>query len=148
MQARVVTLAVGLACAACLARAGTDIEPGLWQIVTEMKTPGMSISLPAMTTRQCLTAAEISKRRELLAHPPSGDSAQKCKTTDFVRHGDTVTWKMSCHGGHGDSQGVGKVVYDSPTAYHGEIHVEARIDGRTMSMTQHIKARRMGACSP
>ncbi len=127
---------------------GPDIQPGLWEIVTRMDAPGMPMAMPAMTSHECLTAEKIAKREKLLTHPPSSSSNQKCETKDFVHKGNTVTWRMMCHGGEGDSQGQGKVVYDSRTAYHGEIHIKARVGGRTMDMTQHIKAHRTGDCSP
>lgn len=148
MQVRTVVVCLGLAGLTGAAGAGQpQIQPGLWEIVTQVKTAGMSMSMPAMTARQCLTAEEIAKRGKLLAHPPKS-SRQHCETKDFVHKGNTVTWTMVCRGGQGDSQGEGRVVYDSRTAYHGRIHIKARVRGRTMDMTQHIQAHRMGQCNP
>lgn len=148
MQARTPVLLLGFAAMAGAVQAdgGPDIQPGLWEVVTQMKAPGMPAAMPPMTTRQCLTAEEISKRDRLLAHPPRS-GRQRCETKDFVHKGNTVTWKMVCQAGQGRSQGAGEVVYESRTAYHGEIHIKTQLRGRTMDMTQHIKAHRTGECS-
>lgn len=124
----------------------TQIKPGLWEFVTKVKMPGMSAAMPALSSRQCLTAKEIARRERQLVHPPSNGIGVKCETRDFVRKGNTTTWKMNCTGEQGTSQGVGKVVYDSPTAYHGTLQVNARMQGQSLNMTQHITARRTGAC--
>ena len=150
MKSKSVLLAAGMLVSAVPAMAGgaADMKPGLWEVVIKMEVPGMPMAMPPMTTKQCLTAEQIAKREDKLVHPASRDPSEKCELKSHERRGNTMTMTMSCTASQGTSQVKGRMIFDSPTAYHGEFDVQAAVeDGRTMHMTQHFEGKRTGDCS-
>jgi hypothetical protein len=139
-----------LSCAANAAGAGDlpDIEPGQWEVVTHMEMAGMPMTMPPMTVQHCLSAEDIAKREDELAHPASRDPNEKCALKHRDIKGNSMTMTMACKGSKGDSEVKGSIVFDTPTAYHGEFEVTAAMEGgRTVHMTQHFEAKRTGNCN-
>ena len=145
MKARIAVLSAGLAVMGPVFAAGMNIKPGLWEIQHKMDMPGASMAVPPMTRQQCITAKDIAKGDEQLTHPQPRPG-EKCEMKDHSHTGDTYTLKMTCTDNGSTSTVDGKVMFDSATAYHGEFHIVGTAQGRTMHMTEHVSARRVGDC--
>jgi hypothetical protein len=69
------------------------MNPGKWEITTQTEMAGT----PSQSLKhvQCITADDMV--------PVSQDANQECQVTDFVRSGNTMSWKI-----FGGGQGGGK----------------------------------------
>jgi hypothetical protein len=113
------------------AAADVDINPGLWEITTEMKMPGMS--MPPATITQCLTKEDLV--------PQSSSPNQECEIIDMQTSGNTVRWTMKCSGEGGESIAKGEVTYHGDTYEGTMVMTQAGTD-----YTMHMTGRRIGEC--
>ena len=117
--------------------AGSDVNmnEGLWEITSEVKMPGMS--MPPSTHTQCITKDDLV--------PQKGQSEQECQVTDVQYKGNTVTWKVECSGQGGVMTGTGRITYNGDS-FVGQIEITMPGQGMKMTMTTHMKCRRIGDC--
>ena len=112
--------------------AKSTMKPGNWSITIQMDMPGMA--MPPMTFTRCITQEQASH-----PEPPSDNSVEGCKISDYKLEGNTLTWKMKC-----EKQGVtgeGRITF-SPESYTGEGHMKAG----DADMTQKFSGKYLGAC--
>jgi len=112
---------------------------GDWEIKVEMQMPGMPMSMPAQTVRQCITPQDAADPQKSV--PPSGRGGPNdCKVSDQKTEGNKVTWSMAC-----PSQGMtgtGEIVY-AENSYTGTMKMTA--GGRDMTMK--YTGKRLGDCT-
>jgi hypothetical protein len=105
----------------------------LWEVSTKMSMEGMPMEMPAQTSKVC-SAREWTE-------PPGG--RPDCRSTDFKRTGNKVTWKAVCSGPP-PMTGEGEIIRDSDSTYTGSI----RFNSPEGNMTIRLNGRRLGACTP
>lgn len=118
----------------------SSMQPGLWEITTEMEMPGMPMKLPPQSIRHCYTAKELADGRN--AVPQSGDG--NCQVKNYRMSGNTASWEIECIG---ESAMHGKASMTiSPTRYTGKMEAVMSSPGGDMKMTTHWRAHRIGDC--
>ena len=118
-----------------IAGSGPNMQEGKWEVTTRMEMPGMSTSMPAVTSTQCLTKKDFV--------PQGSQQGQECKITKTKVDGNTVTWTVKCSGQGGEVTGTGRMTY-SGSSYKGTI--EMIMTQSNMKMIIHINGHRIGDC--
>ena len=112
-----------------LSFAAPNMEDGLWEITATVDMPGMPSRSFTHTT--CLTKEK--------AVPQTAESG--CTIKDVKTQGNTVTWTVVCREG----TSTGKVTY-AGTTMDGVIETTVKTNGKTMTMKNTIKGKRIGPC--
>ena len=118
-----------------IAGSGPNMQEGKWEITTRMEMPGMSISMPEVTSTQCLTKKDFV--------PQGSQQGQECKITKTKVIGNTVTWTVKCSGQGGEVTGTGRMTY-SGSSFKGTIEM-TMVQSNT-KMISHINGHRIGDC--
>jgi hypothetical protein len=118
-----------------IAGSGLNMQEGKWEVTTRMEMPGTSMSMPAVTSTQCLTKKDFV--------PQGSQQGQECKITKTKVDGNTVTWTVKCSGQGGEVTGTGRMTY-SGSSYKGTI--EMTMTQSNMKMISHINGHRIGDC--
>ena len=119
-----------------IAASGPNMQEGKWEVTTRMEMPGMSMSMPAVTSTQCLTKKDFV--------PQGSQQGQECKVTNTKVDGDTVTWTVKCSGQGGEMTGTGRMTY-SGSSFKGTI--EITMTQSNMKMISHMTGHRIGDCN-
>ncbi len=132
---RTTSLAVSLAALLAPAAAPAQAEPGEeWEQTTQMEMKGMPFAMPAMTTKFCKPVGDFTE-------PPQARKDENCKTTEVVRSGNTMKWKVVCTG-KDKMEGQGEMTW-AGQSYTG--HMEMRSDQGDINMK--MSGKRLGkAC--
>jgi hypothetical protein len=112
-----------------LSFAAPNMEDGLWEITATVDMPGMPSRSFTHTT--CLTKEK--------AVPQTAESG--CTIKDVKTQGNTVTWTVVCREG----TSTGKVTY-AGTTMDGVIETTVKTNGKTITMKNTIKGKRIGPC--
>jgi len=112
-----------------LSFAAPNMEDGLWEITTTVDMPGMPSRSFTHTT--CLTKEK--------AVPQTAESG--CTIKDVKTQGNNVTWTVVCREG----TSTGKVTY-AGTTMDGVIETTVKTNGKTITMKNTIKGKRIGPC--
>lgn len=124
-------LLVCLAVSQVQAGSSVNMNPGLWEISSQVKMPGMD--MPASTTTQCITKDSLV---------PQANSGQgQCEITDVRIQGDTVSWSISCDGQGGVITGTGESTY-----YGDTFEGTSRMRTQGMDITTTMSGKRIGDC--
>jgi len=118
-----------------IAGSGPNMQEGKWEVTTRMEMPGMSTSMPEVTSTQCMTKKDFV--------PQGSQQGQECKVTETKVDGNTVTWTVKCSGQGGEVTGTGRMTY-SGSSYKGTI--EMIMTQSNMKMIIHINGHRIGDC--
>jgi hypothetical protein len=118
-----------------IAGSGPNMQEGKWEVTTRMEMPGMSTSMPAVTSTQCLTKKDFV--------PQGSQQGQECNITKTKVDGNTVTWTVKCSGQGGELTGTGRMTY-SGSSFKGTI--EMTMTQPNMKMISHINGHRIGDC--
>ena len=118
-----------------IAGSGPNMQEGKWEVTTRMEMPGMSISMPEVTSTQCLTKKDFV--------PQGSQQGQECKITKTKVDGNTVTWTVKCSGQGGEVTGTGKMTYRG-SSFKGKIEM-TMVQSNT-KMISHINGHRIGDC--
>ena len=118
-----------------IAGSGPNMQEGKWEVTTRMEMPGMSMSMPEVTSTQCLTKKD--------SVPQGSQQGQECKITKTKVDGNTVTWTVKCSGQSGEVTGTGKMIY-SGSSFKGTI--EMTVVQSNTKMISHINGHRIGDC--
>ena len=120
------------------AGAAPSLRPGLWEVRVESRMEGMSLPMPVLTKRHCVTEQD---RKPLI--PEQG---KDCKVLGQKMEGNTFSWRVRCRDAGGSMEGTGRMVY-AGDRYHGSLDYRmtgGQMDG--MRMRQEIQGRRLGDC--
>lgn len=118
----------------------SKIQPGLWEITTEMEMPGMPVQMAPQTIRHCHTAEELAEAMNTIPQGGVGD----CRLIGYRVQGDTATWSMECSGDT-PMRGTGSLT-SAAHAYSGEMHSVMQVPGGSMEMDTRWRAKRIGEC--
>ena len=118
-----------------IAGSGPNMQEGKWEVTTRMEMPGMSTSMPAVTSTQCLTKKDFV--------PQGSQQGQECKITKTKVDGNTVTWTVKCSGQGGEVTGTGRMTY-SGSSFKGTI--EMTMTQPNVKMISHINGHLIGDC--
>ena len=132
-----VAVAASLAgCSSDAGSSGVDMQPGLWQVTTQIEIPGMPVPIPPATVSYCMTADELVPKT-------SQDPSQgRCETASQSINGNTVSWRAVCQSPQGETVSTGRITYGGDT-YHGSVEIEAP---GVPPMKQMLNGRRVGDC--
>ena len=118
-----------------IAGSGPNMQEGKWEVTTRMEMPGMSISMPEVTSTQCLTKKDFV--------PQGSQQGQECKIIKTKVDGNTVTWTVKCSGQGGEVTGTGRMTY-SGSSLKGTIEM-TMVQSNT-KMISYINGHRIGDC--
>ena len=103
--------------------------------------PGMPMTMPPTTTKQCITPADAADPQK--AMPPQGrGNTGNCKVSDYKVEGNTVSWSMACEGRQ-TMTGKGLFTYERDT-YTGTMTMDMQGRG---TMTMKYTGKRLGDCT-
>ena len=117
--------------------AGPNINPGLWEITTEIEMVGMpGMKVPSQTHTQCLSKEDPV--------PQSKEASKECQITDVHQNDNTISWKIICSGKNGSMEGTGEITYLGDSLEGFMVMV---IKGANMKIKNKMKGHRIGECT-
>ncbi|MBU0992126.1 MAG: DUF3617 domain-containing protein [Proteobacteria bacterium] len=115
---------------------GPDMKEGLWEITTEVHSPGMELHFPPFTNTQCITKQDIVPQ----GSQPGQDA---CKLENHKISGNTVSWTMKCNDAEsGYTSGSGEVTY-AGNSFKGTFVIKGEGD---MEITSKMSGKYLGPC--
>lgn len=114
-------------------------EPGLWEILVRIDVPEGPVRDTSQAIRHCYTPEDLSDPRNAI--PRAGP---ECEISEFRLEGNRATWALRCTGA-GVVSGGGEMILGRQ-AYAANVWNEILERGRTLTVTQKIRARRVGDC--
>jgi hypothetical protein len=124
------------------APAAEMLPPRLYQVTTETGMPHLEDNLRYATTRErrCLTRQALATAFPVLAHA----ALAGCSLDHETRQGETVSYVLSCDGGHGTT---GEAHWRlGPATIAGTLQV--KLGGKNMTFYQRVTATPLGDCRP
>ena len=120
-----------------------QLNPGQWEVTTQMDMPGMPIKMQPTKSTMCVTPQQAETPGSTLS--TSGGrgrgGSDDCKATDQKIDGNKVTWKMACTGAQ-PMTGDGEMVF-SGDSYTGKMNMKMAQGQMTMQYT----GKRIGDCT-
>jgi len=116
---------------------GSEFQAGEWEFTTTIEMPGMPTAPPPMRFRQCL------KNQNTPPQQNAGNSG--CKMLERKISGNTLHWKGRCESRQGRSDIDARITY-SGDRVTGVTHTTIKQGKYSMTMTGHMKGRRIGPC--
>ncbi len=129
-----------LAGASASSMAGPDIQPGLWDITTQVDVAGMQANVPPATVRHCLRPTDLEKPEAMVPQGARGD----CRVLDYQLQGNTASWRLECTGAAAMT-GVARITY-AGASYSGTMKIATRYEGHSAEATSRFSGRRIGDC--
>jgi len=118
-----------------------NLQPGSWEISISMEMAGLP-PRPPMTTTSCIKPEQV-KDHESFAESMQKRGSGKCKISDLKFESDKLSYGFACEGGGSGSTELSF----AGTSYEGTTKITVTGRGNApMSMTQHIKGKRVGDC--
>lgn len=122
-----------------IVNASAEIKYGLWEITTKMEIKGMPGQMPPISMRQCTTKND--------AVPKSNTKGTECKTKDYNKSGDTVTYTTECTGKNSVTLTSGKMTYNG-NMFDGTSTTTIKTKGQPeREMTTKMSGRYIGPCT-
>jgi hypothetical protein len=117
------------------------MPPAAYELHTETVMPHLEENLRYADTheRRCLPHQALATAFPILSHPSLAD----CRLNGESRTGSTVSYQLSCDGGHGTT-GTATWVMGEATA-RGTLSV--RLGGKNMTFYQRVTATLAGPCA-
>lgn len=117
--------------------------PGLWKTVTQLvAAPGTAPQEPAVNWHCVDEAADPWTSFAQLSLP----QGEQCKQTKSERTGTTLEWVVECRG-TAAIVNAGRVVFDSPSHYKGEVQLTGQFMGYPVNDKIEIEGQRYAACT-
>ena len=118
------------------------LQPGQYEMKTEMKMEGVEHAIPPTTRTHCYSADDVKDDKKLAQ---GGEERSKdCEMTDMKTAGSRMTWSMTCKSG---TKGTGEMTY-AGDGYDMTLNLEtAGGPHGPMKMKVHTTARRTGDCA-
>lgn len=118
-----------------------NVQPGNWEITVSMEIAGMP-PRPAMTSSHCVKPDQV-KDSQSFADSMQERNRGKCKVSDLEFESDKLSYSFACDSG---TTGTSEIVF-AGTTYEGTNKMTVPGHGNgPMTITQHIKAKRIGDC--
>jgi len=118
-----------------LACAGSNMQPGQWEITSSIDLPGMSFSMPASKNMQCISGDEPI--------PQAQQQSDKCRLVENEIDGDRVSWELHCESDGGTLTSRGEIVYQGDRFEGTVVSQGGRLQG---GITQRMTGKRVGDC--
>lgn len=125
---------------ASFAAAAPDMKEGQWEVTisSKMDMQGMSMAMPPVTYKQCLTKTDFV--------PNKKEPGQECEKMSVNVSGNTVTWSIKCKSKEGIMTGSGKITYKGNT-YDGVMNMTfPNQGGGEGKMTSNMSGKWIGNC--
>jgi hypothetical protein len=118
-----------------------EVKEGLWEITTKTEIKGMSVQMPATTTKQCFT------KNDMVPKPEKQEQGQECRIIDQKISGNTVTYNLECKDKSGAIIEIfGKSTYKGNT-FDGTTNTTMKSkDQGTMQMISKTSGKYAGPC--
>lgn len=117
------------------------MEPGLWEVTSRLDVPDSPVQEASQTLRHCYTRDELQDPRNLIPRVPP-----ECRLIGFRFVGTRATWSVECSGPR-PMVGGGEMILGQ-VAYAANLWSEVQEGGRTLRITQRVRAKRLGECMP
>jgi len=118
-----------------------NVQPGNWEITVSMEMPGMP-PRPAMTSNRCIKPDHV-KDSQSFADSMQERNRGKCKVSDLKLESDKLSYSFACDSG---ATGTSEILFGG-TTYEGTNKMTVPGHGNgPMTITQHIKGKRIGDC--
>ncbi len=106
----------------------------LWEQTTKAEVPGTTVQVPPITMKHCM--------REDWTEAPqaAGDPSQSCKSTNFSRSGDKLTWSVVCE--KPPMTGEGEITFSGSDSYTGQVQFKTASSNMKVSLT----GKKVGTC--
>lgn len=118
-----------------------QLKPGLWEILVRINVPDGPVQDASQVIRHCYSQEDLADPRSAI--PRAGPD---CEIHDFRLDGARATWSLRCSGPSAVSGG-GEMMLGRE-AYVADVWNKITDRGRTLDITQRIRARRLGDCVP
>lgn len=142
MAARLAFCTLGLMSAFTAAgvSASATMPAALYEVVTQTGMPNLEENLRYAITREnrCLAGEDLASAFPILSHASLAD----CKLQHESRHGDAVSYRLVCDGGHGTTGRASWRVGERLIV--GTLNV--KLGGKNMTFFQRVTAKRLGQC--
>jgi hypothetical protein len=113
--------------------AADAMKPGEYEYTVRMEMPGMPVAMPAQTSRQCVTQAEVEGGRQFgIRQDPD------CQVKNLKHGAGKASFDVACGNG---TTGRAEYTYDG-NGMNGKTTMN--MDGNRMVV--HLSARRLGDC--
>lgn len=121
------------------------MTPGMWEIETTMQITGMPVTSQPMKIKRCFTKKDISGKPDGFAK--ASTPGQGCQVSDVKQNGATYKWAVQCNNKQGKMNGTGEMTQKS-NRFDGIFNFTMQMPGagKTMTMKQTVKGRRLGGC--
>jgi hypothetical protein len=153
MKTRNLVVAAAIAAVSATVAAQQIRRDGNWEIKMTMDMSGMpnmpaGMSMPAVTTTQCITKEMANDPKNTVPQPQMGrgrGTPPNCKVEDYKMEGNTATFTMKCDPPQAMTA-AGKFTYGTDS-YEGEMKVDMDRGGQPTSMTMKYTGKRLGDCT-
>jgi len=117
------------------------MQPGSWEITTQLEMPGMPLAMPSHSVKHCYTREDVESGTRTA---PRSDDAN-CKIKNYRVKGNTASWDVACTGKEGFTGSA--VATMSSTSYSGQMKMNMQHNGQPMQMTHRWTGKRVGDCN-
>jgi hypothetical protein len=116
------------------------MTPRLYEVTTETSMPHLEENLRYTMTREkrCIGPNDLASAFPVLTH----SALKGCTLGDETRQDDTVTFLMSCEGGHGTTGSATWRISEHKIS--GQLNV--RLGGKNLTFYQRVTGKPLGAC--
>ena len=144
----------GGATAAASGSEGLTIQPGEWEVTTQMqmgRPPNMPAGMrmpdvPPTTTRHCTTAEDVARGNRAFLGGGSGAHGVDCDYRNVSIAGGRIQGVSTCRRA-GMEMAMTMDGTMTPTAYDIDERIRMTMRGRTSETTGHMSGRRVGECA-
>jgi hypothetical protein len=139
-QLGVCTLSLLGAFSATRVCASETMSAGLYELVTETGMPHLEENLRYAVTRErrCLTGEDLASAFPVMKSASLAD----CRLRRESRHGESVSYRLVCNGGHGTTGSASWRVGERLMV--GTLNVQ--LGGKNMTFFQRVTAKPLGQC--
>lgn len=114
-----------------------DLEEGEYEITSRVEMPGMPVSMPPVTVKQCLTQEDPV--------PTQSRGDQSCRITEKKAEGNTVHWAMECTQEGKTMKARGTITLKGDRL-EGKTEMNGGPETGNMLIITHMEGKRIGPC--